>query len=109
MFARLIAAEDEEQLVAMDLSVFQVDDDPEGGPAAYQELLRELRQKCDARLIATISKLHDQFGHPTTRTLSHELNIRKAPKEWQLCASVYVCFFLFPESEAGADSGGGAF
>ena len=74
--ALLIAADNEEELAILSLrapveTAFPVEDvDAESSPEAYKYLMKELRAKFDAELIAKIATLHDQFGHPSARGLA---------------------------------------
>ena len=82
------------------------DGDPEGEDDAepmtdpgYKDLMTELRAKFDHVLLRKISKLHDQFGHPSAKALAKELTKRKCPKELILCAGVYTCPTCFAVSK----------
>ena len=57
--------------------------------------MKGLKEKFDIKLIRTVAKLHDQFGHPSPRGLCKEMRARKMPKEWISLAEVYVCSFCF--------------
>jgi len=56
-----------------------------------KELLGDLKQKFDLVTIRTVSKLHDQFGHPSAQALAAALTAMKADPEWIACAKLYVC------------------
>ena len=57
----------------------------------YKQGMKELATKFDAQTIRTVAKLHDQFGHPSAKALTHELHMRKCPKPWVACAKLYTC------------------
>ena len=46
----------------------------------YKQGMEELATKFDAQTIRTVAKLHDQFGHPSAKALTHELHMRKCQK-----------------------------
>jgi len=68
---------------------------PESGDPESQRFLQDVRGKLDHTLLRRISKLHDQYGHPSPRMLVSELAKQRCPKEWIMCAEIYICFTCF--------------
>ena len=67
----------------------------------YKQGMKELATMFDAQPIRTVAKLHDQFGHPSAKALTHELHMRKCPKPWVACAKMYTCEWCATQRKLG--------
>ena len=80
---------------------YPVDTVPNSTIDEYKQGMKELATKFDAQTVRTVAKLHDQFGHPSAKTLAHELHMRKCPKPWVACAKIYTCEWCATQRKPG--------
>ena len=87
---------------AMDIETcYPVDAVPNSTIDEYKQGMTKLVTKFDAQTIRTVAKLHDQFGHPSAKTLAHELHMRKCPKPLVACAKIYTCDWCATQRKLG--------
>jgi Integrase core domain. len=82
--------------------MFPVEEDADGMREQHQEILKDLRKRFGSHVVAQVTKLHQQYNHPSCERLAKELSDARMDPVLVACAREYICEICLGRLRPGA-------